>query len=137
MADPVPPTASVEREHLPWDFLPYRDISAQLAETTVTWRDLAWIKQAWGDGPVLVYPAKGYGDYLEQLTYLIFLKMADERGLDLSRTRSAGVEHAVDCSWPALAAKASTLLSPASSRKMVLMPHMNDDASVVSSVSAR
>jgi hypothetical protein len=37
----------------------------------------------------------------------------------------------------ALAANASTLLSPASSRKMVLMPQMNDEASVVSSVSAR
>ena len=34
--------------------LPYRDIGAQLAETTVTWSDLAWIRQAWGDGPVLV-----------------------------------------------------------------------------------
>jgi hypothetical protein len=27
VADPVPLTGSEEREHLPWDFLPYRDIS--------------------------------------------------------------------------------------------------------------
>jgi hypothetical protein len=37
----------------------------------------------------------------------------------------------------ALAAKASALLRPASSRKIVLIPQMNDDASVVSSVSSR
>jgi len=27
VADPVPLTSSEERELLPWDFLPYRDIS--------------------------------------------------------------------------------------------------------------
>ena len=43
--------------------------------------------------------------------------------------------------WPrlknALAAKASALLSPASSRKSVLTPQMNEAASVVSSVRTR
>jgi L-lactate dehydrogenase (cytochrome) len=34
--------------------LPYLDVSAALEQTTVTWKDLGWIKQAWGDGPVLV-----------------------------------------------------------------------------------
>ena len=34
--------------------LPYLDVTAALEQTTVTWKDLAWIKQAWGDGPVLV-----------------------------------------------------------------------------------
>ena len=33
-----------------------------------------------------------YGDYIEQLTYLLFLKMADERGIELPR----------DCDWPTL-----------------------------------
>jgi hypothetical protein len=37
----------------------------------------------------------------------------------------------------ALAAKASVLLRPASSRKRVLMPQMNDAASVVNRVSKR
>jgi hypothetical protein len=37
----------------------------------------------------------------------------------------------------ALAANASVLLSPASSRKSVLIPQMNDAASVVSRVSRR
>ena len=43
--------------------------------------------------------------------------------------------------WPsvknALAANASALFSPASSRKIVLIPQMNDDASVVSRVRTR
>ena len=43
--------------------------------------------------------------------------------------------------WPtakkAFAANASVLLRPASSRKSVLMPQMNDEASVVSRVSTR
>ncbi len=26
-----------------------------------------------------------YGDYIEQLTYLLFLKMANEKGIDLSK----------------------------------------------------
>ena len=34
--------------------LPYLDVTAALEKTTVTWKDLAWIKAAWGDGPVLV-----------------------------------------------------------------------------------
>ena len=37
----------------------------------------------------------------------------------------------------ALAANASALFSPASSRKIVLIPQMNDEASVVSRVSVR
>ncbi len=43
--------------------------------------------------------------------------------------------------WPtvknALAVNASTLLRPASSRKIVLIPQMNDEANVVSNVSTR
>ena len=34
--------------------LPYLDVTAALEQTTVTWKDLGWIKQAWGNGPVLV-----------------------------------------------------------------------------------
>jgi type I restriction enzyme M protein len=41
-----------------------------------------------------------YGDYIEQITYLLFLKMADERSIDLM---PQGGTSQVDCSWPALA----------------------------------
>ncbi len=34
--------------------MPYTDIGSQLAASAVTWDDLAWIKEAWGDGPLVV-----------------------------------------------------------------------------------
>jgi len=38
------------------------------------------ISKVWGFCTTLRDDGVGYGDYLEQLTYLIFLKMADEYG---------------------------------------------------------
>lgn len=34
--------------------MPYADIGTQLAASAVTWDDLSWIKEAWGDGPLIV-----------------------------------------------------------------------------------
>lgn len=34
--------------------LPYTDIGTQLAASAVTWDDLAWIKEAWGDKPMII-----------------------------------------------------------------------------------
>ena len=34
--------------------MPYADIGAQLAASVVTWDDLEWIREAWGDGPLVV-----------------------------------------------------------------------------------
>jgi L-lactate dehydrogenase (cytochrome) len=34
--------------------MPFADIGTQLAASAVTWDDLGWIKQAWGDGPLIV-----------------------------------------------------------------------------------
>jgi len=34
--------------------MPYADIGIQLASSAVTWDDLGWIKEAWGDGPLIV-----------------------------------------------------------------------------------
>jgi type I restriction enzyme M protein len=64
------------------------------------------VQKFWGFCHTLRHDGIDYGDYIEQITYLLFLKMADERGIDLSGIRSgAGPddEIAVDCSWPALA----------------------------------
>jgi type I restriction enzyme M protein len=63
------------------------------------------VQKLWGFCHTLRHDGIDYGDYIEQITYLLFLKMADERGLDLSRTRSGANGRAVDCSWPALATK--------------------------------
>ena len=45
------------------------------------------VQKLWGFCHTLRHDGIGYGDYIEQLTYLLFLKMADERGIDLSHTK--------------------------------------------------
>lgn len=34
--------------------MPFADIGTQLASSAVTWDDLSWIREAWGDGPLIV-----------------------------------------------------------------------------------
>lgn len=41
------------------------------------------VNKLWGFCHVLRHDGIDYGDYIEQLTYLLFLKMADERGIEL------------------------------------------------------
>jgi type I restriction enzyme M protein len=41
------------------------------------------VGKLWGFCHVLRHDGVDYGDYIEQLTYLLFIKMADERGVDL------------------------------------------------------
>ena len=63
------------------------------------------VQKLWGFCHTLRHDGVDYGDYIEQLTYLLFLKMADERGIDLTkipwRTRK---ENTPDCSWTSLIA---------------------------------
>src|SRR5215475_13203361 len=66
------------------------------------------VQKLWGFCHTLRHDGIDYGDYIEQLTYLLFLKMADERGIDLSHTQvknGHGRTIEIDCSWPALEAK--------------------------------
>ena len=72
------------------------------------------VNKLWGFCHTLRHDGIDYGDYIEQITYLLFLKMADERGRDLSRvavTTPEGEERVVDCSWPALASRTGTELT--------------------------
>lgn len=41
------------------------------------------VAKLWGFCHTLRHDGVDYGDYIEQITYLLFLKMADERGVDL------------------------------------------------------
>jgi len=71
------------------------------------------VNKLWGFCHTLRHDGIDYGDYIEQLTYLLFLKMADEKEIDLSRTAwndEKGEAVVTDCSWPALSAKAGTAL---------------------------
>lgn len=59
------------------------------------------VNKLWGFCHTLRHDGIDYGDYIEQLTYLMFLKMAHEKGIDLS-----GMEYeenkkkiVMDCSW--------------------------------------
>ncbi|MCB1356685.1 MAG: SAM-dependent DNA methyltransferase [Maritimibacter sp.] len=72
------------------------------------------VAKLWGFCHTLRHDGVGYGDYIEQITYLLFLKMADERGLDLPKYRTLDsvsdrpIE--VPCDWPTLDALSGTAL---------------------------
>ena len=71
------------------------------------------VNKLWGFCHTLRHDGIDYGDYIEQLTYLLFLKMADERDIDLRRVswhNEKGAAVTTDCSWPSLEAKAGTAL---------------------------
>src|SRR5437870_11980882 len=59
------------------------------------------VQKLWGFCHVLRHDGIDYGDYIEQLTYLLFLKMADERGIELPKK----------CDWPTLYKQTGTDLT--------------------------
>ena len=60
------------------------------------------VSKVWSFCTTLRDDGVGYGDYLEQLTYLIFLKMADEYGKP-PRNRDVGIP--AEYNWPSLRSK--------------------------------
>src|SRR5688572_30648162 len=72
------------------------------------------VQKLWGFCHTLRHDGIDYGDYIEQITYLLFLKMADERGIDLSAVEvpgKKGKSETVDCSWPTLEEQSGTDLT--------------------------
>ena len=73
------------------------------------------ISKVWNFANVLRDDGVGYGDYLEQITYLLFLKMADElnkppysKGLKFPKVKNAQGEEIKDgdtCDWGTLSQK--------------------------------
>src|SRR2546421_1242448 len=59
------------------------------------------VQKLWGFCHTLRHDGIDYGDYIEQITYLLFLKMADEKGIPLPK----------GCEWQALKAKSGADLS--------------------------
>jgi type I restriction enzyme M protein len=59
------------------------------------------VGKIWGFCNTLRHDGINYGDYIEQLTYLLFLKLADENGLEIPN----------GCSWSDLRAHSGTDLS--------------------------
>jgi len=72
------------------------------------------VGKLWGFCNVLRHDGMDYGDYIEQLTYLLFLKMADERGIDLPAYTEVdevtGKVEQVSCDWPYLRKQSGTSL---------------------------
>src|ERR1700736_714568 len=58
------------------------------------------VQKLWGFCHTLRHDGVDYGDYIEQLTYLLFLKMADERGIELPK----------GCDWATLYKQTGTVL---------------------------
>ena len=56
------------------------------------------VQTLWGFCHTLRHDGIDYNDYIEQLTYLLFLKMADERDIELPK----------DCVWRTLIKKSGT-----------------------------
>jgi type I restriction enzyme M protein len=72
------------------------------------------VNKLWGMAHTLRHDGMDYGDYIEQLTFLLFLKMADEMGRDLSKVEyqdDAGEKVKVNCSWAHLKSKSGTSLT--------------------------
>src|SRR3954464_1232840 len=59
------------------------------------------VGKLWGYAGTLRHDGVDYGDYIEQLTYLLFLKMADEQGITLPEK----------CDWPYLRQQSGTTLT--------------------------
>src|SRR4029078_11339119 len=72
------------------------------------------VQTFWGFCHTLRHDGIDYGEYIEQITYLLFLKMADERGIDLSKMQMESVDGKgikYDCSWPKLESQSGTQLT--------------------------
>jgi type I restriction enzyme M protein len=59
------------------------------------------VQKLWGFCHTLRHDGIDYGDYIEQLTYLLFLKMADERGVEIPK----------GCDWKSLKDLSGTTLT--------------------------
>ena len=76
------------------------------------------VNKLWGFCHTLRHDGIDYGDYIEQLTYLMFLKMAHEKDIDLSGIQYEEDRNTVtlDCSWPTFVKKSGTELLDAFAR---------------------
>jgi len=73
------------------------------------------VGKLWGFCHVLRHDGMGYGDYIEQLTFLLFIKMADERGIDLPTYEELNPQtrepEQIPCDWPYLRKQSGTQLT--------------------------
>ncbi|MBD2436582.1 class I SAM-dependent DNA methyltransferase [Nostoc sp. FACHB-110] len=63
------------------------------------------VNKLWGFCHTLRHDGIDYGDYIEQLTYLLFLKMADEKGIDIP------TQDGIEYDWNSLKKRSGTDLT--------------------------
>jgi type I restriction enzyme M protein len=71
------------------------------------------VNTLWGFCHTLRHDGMDYGDYIEQITYLLFLKMADEKEIVIPSyrvTESDGKSTDIPCNWETLKSKAGAEL---------------------------
>ncbi|MBN8722754.1 MAG: N-6 DNA methylase [Acidobacteria bacterium] len=70
------------------------------------------VQKLWGFCHTLRHDGIDYGDYIEQITYLLFLKMADERAIEMPFMKdNEGNSLNKKCDWPSLKNKSGTEIS--------------------------
>ncbi|MFE8949055.1 N-6 DNA methylase [Streptomyces sp. NPDC007856] len=82
------------------------------------------VGKLWGYAHSLRHDGVDYGDYIEQLTYLLFLKMADEQAIELPMyvdKDPAGSDVQVPCDWPHLRKQSGTELTEHYSKLLVAL----------------
>jgi type I restriction enzyme M protein len=60
------------------------------------------VNKLWGFCHTLRHDGIDYGDYIEQLTYLLFLKMADERGIEIPTYTIRKSGEKKTCDWSSI-----------------------------------
>lgn len=81
-----------------------------------------------------------YGDYIEQLTYLLFLKMADEKGVELpvitriEEQNGEKVEIKIPCNWNSLKSKSGTELTD---HYLLLLQKLRDSKGLLGDIFAQ
>ena len=70
------------------------------------------VNTLWGFCHTLRHDGMDYGDYIEQITYLLFLKMADEKEIEIPcyTVLDGDKQIEIPCNWDTLKGKAGTEL---------------------------
>jgi type I restriction enzyme M protein len=82
------------------------------------------VNKLWGMCHTLRHDGIDYGDYIEQLTYLLFLKMAHEKGVDLP----------AKCDWDSLKTKSGTELTD---HYLLLLQRLRDSKGLLGDIFAQ
>lgn len=82
------------------------------------------VNKLWGMCHTLRHDGIDYGDYIEQLTYLMFMKMADEKGVDLPK----------NCDWDTLKSKSGTELTD---HYLMVLQKMRDEKGLLGDIFAQ